>query len=94
MLTASMKRIILKISTKRKIYFLAENPYSASTTVRGHVIRDQFLQDGVYSFVFDLEYELKTDFAKLKKIKNSYIIIIKRAFKNAGNLLEILKANG
>ena len=94
MLTASMKRIILKISTKRKIYFLAENPYSASTTVRGHVIRDQFLQDGVYSFVFDLEYELKTGFAKLKKIKNSYIIIIKRAFKNEGNLLEILKANG
>jgi len=86
-----VNKLLSALTGKRKVYFLAENPYSASTTVRGTLISDQLNKCGVYSSVVDLKYESLTGFSKVKQIKNSHIIVIKRGFQDTGDLLKTLK---
>lgn len=94
MMNNYLQRILSKMSGKKKVYFLAENPYSASTTTRGRIIGEELQRNGIYSFVFNLRYESESDYKKIKRIKNSRIIFIKRAFKDISDLLVLLKGNG
>jgi len=89
-----VRKIVSNLTGRRKIYFLVENSYSGTSVLKGRMICRQIQKFGYYSNVFDIRSEEESNYVRIKDIKNSLFVVIRRSILNKARLLERLKKYG